>query len=278
MSKNMQAAATDHTLRAQNPDLGCMTSQVLSAVSRRIPCTASSSVARDAEAFPPEMADHLCALLEALGTSEGLFQQRISRVMRLHGVSAETIVDDYIPHLAHQLGKDWTNDARSFADVTICTARLTTAVRELSRGWSADGRGDWNAPRMGFILPEQEQHTLGPTIVASRLRRMGVSVQVMAGRSDHEVLETINRMDFDIIAISVSTTDRLETARKLVKMLRRFARNLPPLVVGGAFSGDERELRAYLDVDHITSDPVEALRKCGLMGRVRGNTMEPATP
>jgi len=278
MSKNMQAAVENGGGQPMAGDAGCLTSQVLSAVSRRIPCTSASAASRDAEAFPPEMADHLCALFEALGTSEGLFQQRISRIMRLHNVSAETIVDDYIPHLAHQLGKDWTNDTRSFADVTICTARLTTAVRELSRGWMADGRGNWDAPRMGLILPEQEQHTLGPTIVASRLRRLGVSVQVMAGRPDHDVLETINRMDFNVIAISVSTTDRLETARKLVKMLRRFARNLPPLVIGGALSGDERELRAYLDVDHITSDPVEALRRCGLMGRVRGNTMEPATP
>jgi methylmalonyl-CoA mutase cobalamin-binding subunit len=278
MSKNMQSAAHDGSAHALAQDAACLTSQVLSAVSRRIPCATAAQGERPSTTFPPEMADHLCALLEALGTSEGLFQQRISRIMRLHGVSAETIVDEYIPHLAHQLGYDWTVDTRSFADVTICTARLTTAVRELSRGWIADGCGDWNAPRMGFILPEQEQHTLGPTIAASRLRRLGVSVQIMAGRADHDVLETVNRMDFDVIAISVSTTDRLETARKLVKMLRRFARNLPPLVVGGAFSGDERELRAYLDVDHITSDPVEALRRCGLMGRVRANIMEPATP
>jgi methylmalonyl-CoA mutase cobalamin-binding subunit len=277
MSKNIQSAAQDGDLRKMVAELGCMTSQVLSAVSRRIPSTAASSISRDAEAFPPEMADHLSALLEALGASEGMFQQRISRIMRLQDVSAETIVDDYIPHLAHQLGKDWDNDARSFADVTICSARLATAVRELSRGWMADGRGDWNAPRIAFILPELEQHTLGSTIVASRLRRMGVSVQVMAGRADHDVLEIINRMDFDMIAISVSTTDRLETARKLVKMLRRFAGNLPPLVCGGAFCGDEMELKAYLDVDHITSDPVEALRKCGLMGRVRGNIIDPAT-
>lgn len=280
MSKTMQAAADggapgpSHAAKqaanhAANP---CAASQVLTAVSRRMP----RPVAPPAVAFSPEADDHLAALAEALLTSESLFQQRIGRIMRLHGVSAETLIDDYIPHLAHQLGTDWIADTRSFADVTICVARLNAAVRDLSRAWVANDSGGWDAPRLGLILPEREQHTLGAAIAASRLRRLGVSVQVMSGRSDHEIIDTVRRLDLDMIAISVSTTDRLETARKLVKMLRRFVTDLPPVVVGGAVSGDEWELRAYLDVDHITSDPVEALRRCGLMARLSGNTMQPA--
>lgn len=277
MSKTMQAAADTGTSapsyaanQSANP---CAASQVLTAVSRRMP----RPVPPPAVAFSPEAGDHLAALAEALVTSESLFQQRIGRIMRLHGVSAETLIDDYIPHLAHQLGTDWSQDSRSFAEVTICVARLNAAVRDLSRAWVADDAGAWDAPRMGLILPEKEQHTLGAAIAASRLRRLGVSVQVMSGRADHEIIDTVRRLDLDLVAISVSTTDRLETARKLVKMLRRFVTNLPPVVVGGAVSGDEWELKAYLDADHITSDPVEALRRCGLMSRLRGNTMQPAT-
>jgi methylmalonyl-CoA mutase cobalamin-binding subunit len=276
MSKTMQAATDDGAHapcfaanQAANP---CAASQVLTAVSRRMP----RPVPPPSIAFSPEADDHLAALAEALVASESLFQQRIGRIMRLHGVSAETLIDDYIPHLAHQLGAEWSADTRSFAEVTICMARLNAAVRDLSRAWVADNAGAWSAPRMGLILPENEQHTLGAAIAASRLRRLGVSVQVMSGRADHEIVDTVRRLDLDLVAISVSTTDRLETARKLVKMLRRFVTNLPPLVVGGAISGDEWELKAYLDVDHITSDPVEALRRCGLMARLRGNTMQPA--
>lgn len=276
MAKTMQAAESGTSApsyAANATATPCAASQVLTAVSRRMP----RPVPPPSVAFSAEADDHLAALGEALRSSESLFHQRIGRIMRLHGVSAETLIDDYIPHLAHQLGTEWSRDSRSFADVTICMARLNAAVRDLSRAWVADDTGAWDAPRMGLILPEQEQHTLGPAIAASRLRRLGVSVQVMSGRADHDIVETVRRLDFDIVAISVSTTGRLETVRKLVKMLRRFVTDLPPVVVGGAVSGDEWELKAYLDVDHITSDPLEALRRCGLTDRLRENTMQPAT-
>lgn len=235
-------------------------SHVLSEMLLRIP----ERAARLESLHPPLATDHLCALAEALGGSDGLFQERISRIQRLYGVSAETIIDIYIPALARELGEDWTNDRRSFAEVTICMSRLAMLVRELTRGVTADSVAPWDAPVVGMILPENEQHTLGAAVAASRLRRAGVSVQIMAGRSIQDIIDSVERLHLDMIAVSIGTTDRLENTRKLVKMLRKNIRNLPPIVAGGAVSGNKRELVAYLDVDHVTSDPIEALRKCAL--------------
>lgn len=257
-------------------DLSCRTSKVLEAVVRRMPGASEAPQEQEpADTLTAEASGHVAALAEALSCSEGLLQQRIGRIMRLHGVSAATIIDVYIPHIARQLGRDWTEDTRSFADVTICSSRLLTAVRELSHGQTADCRGGWDAPSVAIILPEREQHTLGAAIAASQLRRQGVSVQLMMGRTDHEVLDTVNQLDLDMIALSASTSERLETVRKLIKVLRTFARNLPPIVVSGAGCVDEPEVRAYLDADHIINDPIAALHRCGLTDRIPRSTTAP---
>lgn len=240
---------------------------VLAAVAARI-CNC------DAEhAAPPADAGISCLqmLCEAVVTSETAFDAALAQLRRLHGVSDEEIVDCYIPAVACQLGQDWAENRRSFAEVTIGTARLIAAVRDLSRRWTADSVADWRAPSIAMVVPEAEQHRLGAMIAASRFRRLGVSVQMLLGRSDDEVVAAVRNGAFDMISFSLATLERVEQTRRLIHMLRQSVPVVPPIVVGGAIGVRSEDLKLQLGADHVVSDPEEALRRCGVNVRRRGS-------
>ena len=211
----------------------------------------------------------LTMLCDALVASETEFDRTLARVRSQHGLGDEDIVDCYIPAMACQLGTDWAENRRSFAEVTIGTARLIAAVRDLGRRWAADTVADWSAPAMLMVVPETEQHRLGAMIAASRFRRLGVSVRMLLGASDEEVLHCAHNGAFDIIGFSLANLERVEPTRRLIHMLRIRVSSLPPLVAGGAIGVNAKALKSQLGVDHVVSDPEQALRQCGVNVRRR---------
>lgn len=235
--------------------------QVLSVVTSRICGSAAENGTH---------VDCLDALSDALATSETGFQQSLSRLRATHGVSDEEIVDFYIPAVACRLGEDWAENRRSFAEVTIGTARLIATVRDLSRRWTADAAADWRAPTIVMVVPEAEQHRLGAVIAASRFRRRGVSVHMLLGRTDAEVVAAVASGQYDMVSFSLATLDRVEHVRDVIQFLRERVSALPPIVVGGAIGMDGAELQARVGADHVVCDPDEALRLCGMTVPKRG--------
>ena len=231
--------------------------RVLGVVASRI-CRAAGT------AEPGSCLQMLC---DAAVASETEFDGVLARLRSLHGLGDEEIVDCYIPAAACQLGADWAENRRSFAEVTIGTARLIAVVRDLSRRWQADAVADWRAPSILMVVPETEQHRLGAMIAASRFRRMGVSVQMLLGAQDDEVMQRAHNGAYDMISFSLSTRERVEQVRRLIHMLRERVAPLPPVVVGGAIGVGADVLRSNLGADHVVSDPEQALRLCGVSVR-----------
>jgi methylmalonyl-CoA mutase cobalamin-binding subunit len=179
-------------------------------------------------------------------------------------VGIDDIVSLYVPEVARRLGQDWHDNRRSFADVTIGTARLQSLLRELV-GRADDGLWrDLDCPAVALIVLENEFHTLGAVVLSQQLRRLGVSVQLMLGQSEAEMVQCIAQDRFDAILVSVARTECLASLNKLVEKLRRAALHPTPFVVGGAVVGDESEIRNLTGADHVAADASEALIKCGL--------------
>ncbi|MGY6412495.1 MAG: cobalamin B12-binding domain-containing protein [Alkalilacustris sp.] len=238
------------------PPAATVHERVLNTVAARI-CRAEGG--RDAGPVP--CLDMLC---DAVVTSDSAFAAALARLRSQHGLRDEDIVDCYIPAAACQLGTDWSENRRSFAEVTIGTARLIAAVRDIGRSWTADGVADVRAANMALVVPEAEQHRLGAMIAATRFRRLGVSVQMLLGCPDADVIASIRDGGFALVCFSLATRDRVEQTRHLIQMLRRDVEDLPPIVVGGAVGVNADELKAQLGADHVVSDPEEALRRCGV--------------
>lgn len=250
--------------RTDAPPAASIHARVLSAVASRI-CGPEEG-RRDGDGVTC-----LQMLTEALIESDAAFDRALARLRRQHALGDEEIVDCYIPAVACQLGQDWAENRRSFAEVTIGTARLIAAVRDLSRRWTADSVADWRAPSIAMVVPEAEQHRLGAMIAASRFRRLGVSVQMLLGRSDDEVVAAVRNGAFDMISFSLATLERVEQTRRLIHMLRQSVPVVPPIVVGGAIGVRSEDLKLQLGADHVVSDPEEALRRCGVNVRRRGS-------
>jgi methylmalonyl-CoA mutase cobalamin-binding subunit len=235
---------------------------VLSLVAGRI-CRGNES-----RGDPDSCLDMLCA---AAIESETAFDRALVLLRSQHGLDDAAIVDSYIPAAARRLGTDWTENNRSFAEVTIGTARLIRAVREISAVWNADAAADCRAPMMLMVVPEAEQHRLGAMVAASRFRRLGVSVQMLLGSGPQEILDRARNGAFDLLSFSLATPSRVEETRRVIHMIRDTLSPVPPIVVGGAIAMGAEELKSHLGADHVATDPEQALRLCGLSCPGRGN-------
>lgn len=212
----------------------------------------------------------LATLLDAVLTEPEDRCAVVKDALREANVGMSEAVDIYIPEIARRLGADWHENRRSFADVTIGTARLQSLLREMS-GWGApDPVRDADAPGVALIVLENEFHTLGALVLGQQLRRHGVSVHLIVGQTEAEILQSVAQDRYDAVLISVARSECLASLRKLVDKLRHAISHPAPVVVGGVAIGDESETRILTGADHVAADAREALRKCGLKTYLQG--------
>lgn len=190
--------------------------------------------------------------------------------LRDHGCTTEDISDIYIPAAARLLGDEWCRDEVSFADVTIGVARLQAMLRGFEQEWFAkSGRADELHSAL-LIVCQDDFHTLGAMVVAGQLRRMGVSVRLSIGQTHSERMGLIEDNSFDMVMISASRTENLETTRKLVKNIRTASRGRLKIVLGGSVIEQKVNVKALTGADYVENDPKEALRLCGLKTHHQG--------
>jgi methanogenic corrinoid protein MtbC1 len=187
-------------------------------------------------------------------------------ISRMHdaGISREAIIDYYIPSIARNLGDAWTEDEMSFATVTIGTARMQQVLRDLAPGWHSEKRRPTEAAAILLLVPADNSHTLGATVLVGQLRRMGFSVHLLVGAEVGDLTDRVGRSRFDAVFISTSCTSGLESVRKLVHVIRTLLPDGPPVVVGGPMIECIKDVIARTGADHATSDLEEGLRFCNL--------------
>ncbi|MBE0412814.1 cobalamin B12-binding domain-containing protein [Yoonia sp.] len=182
------------------------------------------------------------------------------------GVLREDMADFYIPELARQLGAQWCSDQIGFVGVTIGVSRLQAMLRELGPVWSHDHTAIADAPAIMLIVPENAHHTLGAMVLAGQLRRKGYAVTIMLGLSTADVAIKMKMVRFQAVFLSASPSEKLETLRRIVDVVKASSRQPPPVVIGGSIFETiaEKSLKALTGADHATKRPDEALRRCGL--------------
>jgi MerR family transcriptional regulator, light-induced transcriptional regulator len=180
------------------------------------------------------------------------------------GIRREDIADFYVPEVARRLGAAWCEDTASFADVTIGSARLQGLLREIGADWFSDARLDACAPCLLVVVLADEYHTLGAMVLGAQLGRLGVSVKLVMGRNDADLLEVVATGQFDAIFISVSQEAQISALGRLVKKIRTASLRATPIVIGGSVVTRVTDVKTKTGADHATTDTREALRACGL--------------
>lgn len=214
---------------------------------------------------PPVRDDVLNLVVRGALTGDPLvFEKLLSEMRRLH-ISAEAMVDDYIPAAAREIGEQWHEDIIDILDATVATSRLQNLLRELGRAWSADAFDPRLSASVLMVVPETEQHTLGAMIATAQMRRRGISVAVQLLSSRKTLLETLDRQNFDAVFFFVSTFEGVESCRNLVAAARGVLPKTARIAVGGPVTLETDDLRRMTGADLASRDVVEALREFGLL-------------
>jgi methanogenic corrinoid protein MtbC1 len=219
-------------------------------------------------------ADLKAAVLE----EDAALRVRAVGAMRAAGLPLRDIMDVCIPEAARLLGAEWHDNTRSFADVTIGTARLQALLRELGEEECREFDCDALGPGVAVVVLEHEAHTLGSSLLCQQLRRLGASVQLLVGQCDADVVRCVAEAQFDAVLISAARSEALASARKLVDKLKAPAAFPVPIVIGGAVVSREPDVKMQTGADHVATDAKDALVRCGLkispQGALRRAAME----
>ena len=215
-------------------------------------------------ATPAPAKDIVDQLVSAVLQNDDTERDRVVAQLLLDGTTIEDLIDHHIPDAARSLGQSWFDDKMSFVDVTIGSARLQSLLRDLARKQPAGSLEHALAPQVLMVVRCDEDHTLGAMVATQKLRRLGADVHVSVGRTDAQVVSALMSRHFDCVMISSSGSRRLETLREFVKNVRsRFGTTLP-IVIGGSALWDHSDVTSLTGADFATTDPEEALRRCGL--------------
>jgi methanogenic corrinoid protein MtbC1 len=183
--------------------------------------------------------------------------------MQVAGIKDADIVDRYIPAMARRLGEQWCSDRRSFADVTIGTARLQSMVHDVAVDWLQDlGPRDNSALSVLLIVRKDIYHTLGAIVAATQFRRSGAFVRIALGKSDEDLISETRYGAYDMIAISASPSEELASLQCFIVKLREKGRKTPFVALGGTMLEATESISTLTGADYVGNDPVEALKQC----------------
>lgn len=185
--------------------------------------------------------------------------------LRRARISPIVFSDRYLPEIARRLGKAWEDDALSFAEVTMGTARLQAILRQIGAGWSADsGVVESGQSAVLLIVPPGQQHTLGAFVLLGQLRRKGVSVCLRVSPSDADLRALLSTRRFHAAMISLALPEKLEDARSMMRSLHAMTGNQLPIALGGAALSIAPEPMAAPEAVILTNDLTLAIAALGL--------------
>ena len=244
-------------IAAEGPDVGSLAAHALEIVARQ-------RRARRQHTIVQRSADRL--IESVMGRSDESFRS-VVRSMLSTDIPPEAIIDNYVPAVAREMGRRWSDDTASFAEVSIGSARLQSLLRELGSLW-AETTGERARPRRPCVLvlsPSSAQHTLGTWVLTSQLRRRGMSVRTWKGLPDDLILAELEEGQFSAVMVSASLADdetELECLIQTTQMSRCAATQ--KIVLGGSILPQDGTGRLPDGIACATSDVADALAFCGL--------------
>lgn len=168
------------------------------------------------------------------------------------GCSGEMVVGYCIPMAARILGDEWASDLRSFAEVTLGSARLGEILKEMSDVGQSCRNEDEDA--LLVIACRGEQHILGAQVLADQLCRSKQSVKLIIDATSDDVTKLYQTGDFSALLFSCAGIHALPELTKCVSKIRQVFGAGAPIVVGGQMVQIDPEKLTDLPVDLVSND------------------------
>lgn len=171
-------------------------------------------------------------LQEAVATFAGYDQDAVLDALDSARLTADDLVLHCIPQAANMLGQRWANSELSFAGVSLGSARLFGLCQARALEWAGGPAGNGGLSIL-LATVQGEDHSIGASVLAYRLRRSGHSVRLVTQASAERLVELLDVGCFDGLMLSACSLRNLATVADAVKHIRNRACVQPPIVLGG---------------------------------------------
>ena len=222
----------------------------------------SPNATRKDQAIADRLKDCVDEFVHLLIAHDASVATRYVSTLRTDGIPLTALYLDLLAPAARRLGVMWEEDECSFTDVTIGVCRMNQVLLEFSRCFDATA-GAVQAGKNALLLPiPGEQHTFGMIMVMEFMRRGGWNCYTGNPGSNREFHRLVKSQDFDVIGLSVSSDQHIETTRKLISEIRNSVRNSDSVILaGGRVFVDNPELVDLVGADTTAVDGREAVNK-----------------
>jgi methanogenic corrinoid protein MtbC1 len=221
---------------------------------------------------PPTLVEKFAAL--ALENDDGAAFAYVEELLA-NGMSVEAIFLDLLAPAARQLGAQWESDATDFVSVTLAVGRLQLIMRRLGDRFVSETRGSRAGESVLLtIIPGEEQHSFGLSMVAEFFRRAGWNLCTGPFATHQELTSLVQSHWFDIVGFSVSSDRRLDELRKDIHEIRRGSRNRNVgIMIGGPLVIAQPDLVASMGADMMSADATTAPQQAhGLIEQMKART------
>ena len=246
--QELQPLNLGRAMAGDSAGVSCFASQVVSLLAGR-----STKVA-----ITPRETLVIGLIAASLSGTRSAFAEFLAELKRAR-ISLPALADVYVPLAAQRMGDAWLDDELSWLDVTIGVGRLQSLLREIGSVWVADQAGDTGHGTVLLIVPEREQHTLGPMVTTGQMRRYGVSVCLRIAPGPNELRSLMAARHFDGVLISMATRKKIEPVAKTVKFLKSVMTQPTPIIVSGAVMSKVEDLASCTGADYASNDVGAAL-------------------
>lgn len=208
----------------------------------------------------PTLGRDATRMVGALASGDRSAAFRIIDEKRRDELPFAAIVDSVVRPAMQEMGRRWQH-----AEATISQEHAASAIVQaiLARAGGASHENDTHhrAPRAIVAGVEGNLHALGIAAVADALQDDGWDVRYLgADVPNRDLVQEVERLRPDLLALSVSLAEQAPAARSLVERLRaRLGDDTPRIVAGGRALEDHPSLARFIGAEPGGTDARSAV-------------------
>ena len=135
----------------------------------------------------------------------------------------------------YKVGDLWSKGTLDIATEHICSNAAHTLVKIINEKVSRQKQPSTEVKKILLCTPEGEMHSLGCMVIESVLISKGYSVlNIAPSVPSTSVISFANKLEPDLIIISITLTENLHAANRLINNILSTKADHPPILLGGA--------------------------------------------
>lgn len=135
----------------------------------------------------------------------------------------------------YRVGELWRNGKLDIATEHICSNAAHALVKIINEKVSKQKPPSLGVKKILLCTPQGEMHSLGCMVIESVLLSKGYSVfNIAPSVPSDSVISYTNKLEPDLIIISITLTENVNAAKRLINDIQNTMAEHPPILLGGA--------------------------------------------